>query len=205
MTTDKSLFHYGKPYNILLDPLIKPMRRAIVDQVPVDSSVLDIGCGTGLLCFELKREKDCRVVGIDLSRKMLDYARSINPNEDIQFLHQDGTNMQDLGDDSFDLVILLNVIHELVPDNQLKMLEEAFRVGRSILIFDSNVPIPWNLSGIIKRLIEISFGIDHYPQFREYINSGGVMGILEGAGYKSNIKDRKLYTQESNQMVTVLK
>ena len=65
MLTDKSLFHYGKIYNKLLDPLIKPARKVLVDCIPADSSVLDIGCGTGLLCFDLKREKGCQVVGID--------------------------------------------------------------------------------------------------------------------------------------------
>lgn len=205
MPADKSLFHYGKLYNKLLDPLIKPSREAIVDQVPVGSSVLDIGCGTGLLCLDLKRQKGCRVVGIDLSSRMLEYARSINPFDDVEFLHQDATNMHDLRDDSFDFVLILNVIHELMLDEQLKMLQEAFRVGQSILLSDSNVPLPWNVTGIVKRFIEISFGFDHYPQFRVYITSGGIMGILEQSGHSSNIMDRSIFSQGCNQLILVSK
>ena len=76
---DKSLFYYGSLYNKLMDPLIKPARETVVKEIPAGAAVLDIGCGTGLLCIALKRSKDCRVTGIDLSRRMLEFAESINP------------------------------------------------------------------------------------------------------------------------------
>jgi ubiquinone/menaquinone biosynthesis C-methylase UbiE len=203
MPTDKSLFYYGRLYNMLLDPLIKPSRKAIVNQIPVGSTVLDIGCGTGLLCFELKKQKDCRVVGIDLSNRMLDYARNINPYGDIEFLHQDATSMNDLQDDSFDFVLIMNVIHELLPNEQLKMLQEAFRVAQSVILLDSNVPLPWNATGIVKRAIEVSFGFDHYPQFKTYITSGGILGILEKYEYSSGIREQSVFSQGCNQLVLV--
>lgn len=205
MPADKSLFYYGKLYNKLLDPLIKPSRAAIIDRIPFGSSVLDIGCGTGLLCLELKRQKDCKVTGIDLSRRMLEHARSINPFADVEFLHQDATNMVDLNEKRFDYILILNVIHELWPDDQLKMLQEAFRIGHRIIIFDSNVPLPWNVSGVIKRLIEITFGFDHYPQFRAYLKSGGIMGILAQSRNKSELIERSSFSQGSNQLFLVSK
>ena len=56
---------------------------------------------------------------------MLDYASAFNPFNDVEFLNQDATNMQDLRDDSFDYVLILNVIHELMPDEQQKMLANS--------------------------------------------------------------------------------
>lgn len=202
---DKSLFYYGSLYNRLLDPLIKPSREAIVDRVPPDSSVLDIGCGTGLLCCDLRRRKNCRVVGIDLSRRMLDFARFNNPFDEVEFLHQDATDMRDLQDESFDYVIMTNIIHELMPDDQLKMLQEGFRVGRNMILFDSFVPLPWNAVGMVKRLIEVLFGADHYPQFRTYMASGGIMGILEASGYSSRIVDQSILAWGCNHLVLVSK
>lgn len=200
---DKSHFYYGSLYNVLLDPLIKPARKIIVNRVPQDSYVLDIGCGTGLLCFDLQREKNCRVVGIDLSRRMLDFARAKNQFDEVKFLHQDATDMQALRDGSFDYVVVLNTIHELIPEMQLRLLREALRVGCNILLFDSFVPLPWNATGLVKRFIEISFGIDHYPQFRSHIASGGIDGILETAGYADKIVERSTFSQGCNQLVIV--
>jgi ubiquinone/menaquinone biosynthesis C-methylase UbiE len=200
---DEGLFHYGSLYRKLLDPLIKPARDAIIDRIPVDSSVLDIGCGTGLLCLELKREKHCRVVGIDLSLKMLDFARSNNPFQDVEFHHQNATDMQSFLDERFDYVVALNVIHELGPSDRLKMLGEAFRVTTNVILFDCNVPLPWNPVGIVKRLIEISFGLNHYPQFQSYLSSGGIMGILNEYGHSLRIVERSTFAQRCNQLVHV--
>jgi SAM-dependent methyltransferase len=202
---DKSLFYYGSLYHRLMDPLIKPAREAIVDRIPANSAVLDVGCGTGLLCFELHHEKDCRVVGIDLSHKMLEFARVNNPYERVEFLHQDATRMNDLKDARFDYVILLNMIHELMPEQRLRVLEEALRVGSHVILFDSSAPLPWNLVGVFKRFIEISFGLDHYPQFRSYLSSGGIEGILEAAGRSESITDRATFSMGCNQLFHVSK
>ena len=202
---DKSLFYYGSLYHRLMDPLIKPAREAIVAWVPESATVLDIGCGTGLLSFALKAKKNCQVTGIDLSLRMLDFAKANNPYEDVKFIHQDATDMSAFKDRSFDYVVILNVIHELTPIQQQKMIQESFRVGDKIILFDSNVPLPWNGVGIIKRAIEITFGLDHYPQFRNYLSSGGIPGILQEAGYGSNIRKQVTHSGECNLLALVAK
>ena len=53
MPVDKSLFYYGTIYHRVIDGKLEEARQAIVDLVPEESSVVDIGCGTGELCFEL--------------------------------------------------------------------------------------------------------------------------------------------------------
>ncbi len=54
MPIDKSLFFYGPIYHRLFDPQLAEAREVTVDLVAGGSSVLDIGCGTGLLCFALR-------------------------------------------------------------------------------------------------------------------------------------------------------
>jgi cyclopropane fatty-acyl-phospholipid synthase-like methyltransferase len=54
MPMDKSLFFYGPIYHRLFDPQLAEARQVAVDLVAGGSSVLDIGCGTGLLCFALR-------------------------------------------------------------------------------------------------------------------------------------------------------
>ena len=203
MAEDKSLLHYGNTYNKLIDPLTKPIRDKIVEFIPRGASVLDIGCGTGLLCYALRSEKQCRVVGADLSLRMLEFAREHAPYEDIQFVHQDATNLIDFQDDSFDYVIAALIIHELYAEAQQQMVKETWRVGRKNMYVDSIAPLAWNFTGIIKRIIELVFGFEHYPQFQTYLSLGGIMGILEAADLDKKIVHRELFSQNTNQLVVI--
>ena len=203
MTTDKSLFHYGVLYHRLLDPLIMPARNLIVEKVPENSSVLDIGCGTGALCFDLKRKKNCSVVGIDLSNKMLAFAQASNTYEDVLFLHRDATDMSEFSDNVFDYAIIMNVIHEMYPEIQTKLLKEAVRVSKKALLYDSNVPLPWNPTGIVKRIIEVTFGLDHFPQFRRFILKGGIKGVMAASGLTNHVEEEVVCFQGCNLLLTL--
>jgi ubiquinone/menaquinone biosynthesis C-methylase UbiE len=203
MPKDKSLFHYGGTYNKLIDPLNKPIRDKIVEVIPQGASVLDIGCGTGLLCYALRREKQCKVVGADLSLRMIEFAKRHSPYEDIQFIHQDATHLIDFQDDSFDYVIASLIIHEMFAEAQQQMVKEAWRVGRKNLFVDSNAPLSWNFTGIMKRFFELAFGFEHSPQFKAYLSSGGVMGILEAAHLDKKVVHRELFSQNTNQIVVI--
>ena len=203
MARDKSLFHYGSIYNKLIDPLNKPMRDKIVEVIPQGASILDIGCGTGLLCYALRREKQCKVVGADLSLRMIEFAKKNSPYEDIQFIHQDATNLIDFQDDSFDYVIASLIIHEMFAEAQQQMVKEAWRVGCKNLYVDSNAPLSWNFVGIMKRFFELAFGFEHFPQFSAYLSSGGIMGVLEVANLDKKIVHRELFSQNTNQIVVI--
>jgi ubiquinone/menaquinone biosynthesis C-methylase UbiE len=67
---------------------------------------LDVGCGTGKLCFKLHQKKGCRIMGVDLSLRMLAFAKAHNHFTDVCFLHQDATKMVDIADNSYDLAII---------------------------------------------------------------------------------------------------
>jgi ubiquinone/menaquinone biosynthesis C-methylase UbiE len=203
MPKDKSLSHYGSTYNKLIDPLNKPIRDKIVEFIPAGTSILDIGCGTGVLCYALRREKQCKVVGVDLSLRMVEFAKEHSPIEDIQFIHQDATNLTDFQDDSFDYVVASLIIHEMHAEAQQQMIKEAWRVGRKSLYVDSNAPLSWNFTGIMKRFFELAFGFDHFPQFNEYLSAGGIMGILEVANLHIKIVHRELFSQNTNQLVVI--
>jgi ubiquinone/menaquinone biosynthesis C-methylase UbiE len=203
MPKDKSLFHYGKTYHKLIDPLMKPSRQKIVDYIPTDSEVLDIGCGTGVLCFEFRQYRSCRVVGVDLSLRMINFAQANNPYDDVHFIHQDATDLGDFEKDHFDYAVISFLIHELFPNTQQRMVKEAWRVAKQVILVDSNAPLPWNIIGIFKRMIEIGFGFEHYPQFRSYDSSGGIMKILEETELDKNVIHRDLFSQSCNQLVVI--
>ena len=203
MVTDKSLFFYGSIYHIIIDPLIKPSWRQIVNVVSDNSRVFDGGCGTGRLALLLMREKNCQVVGADLSRRQLDFAeRSIHDNN-VKFVHMDVSDISEYKDNSFDYSVMCQVIHEIPADKQPAVISELMRIASKAVILDSNTPLPRNYVGLTIRFMDATFGRDHYDKFKSYIASGGLMGILERAGLTSNIVQRLIFRRNSLQLVVL--
>ncbi|MCU0546716.1 MAG: class I SAM-dependent methyltransferase [Oscillatoriaceae cyanobacterium Prado104] len=73
-------------------------------------AVLDIGCGSGILAFELARHYD-RVVGIDISKKMLEIARQKRSAPNIEYIQMDASDLE--FDSQFDLIVSASTFHHL--------------------------------------------------------------------------------------------
>ncbi|PSB40384.1 SAM-dependent methyltransferase [filamentous cyanobacterium Phorm 6] len=75
-------------------------------------TALDIGCGSGILAFELAKYYD-RVVAVDLSGKMLDIARHKRPAPNIEYIQMDVSSLEELEDRKFDLIVSCSTFHHL--------------------------------------------------------------------------------------------
>ena len=73
-------------------------------------SVLDLGCGAGDHCAEFIRRGAAKVVGVDISRKMLEVARANNADPRIEYLNMP---MEEIGrlDGPFDVVASSLALH----------------------------------------------------------------------------------------------
>ena len=96
---------------------------------PADHSVLEIGCGTGVVAAELGARIEAqglvpRVVGVDLSAAMLDVARARHPH--YEWVHAD---MRDPGvAGRFDLLVCcFNTLQFMLEDRDLV---QAFAAAR---------------------------------------------------------------------------
>ncbi|MEG4073627.1 methyltransferase domain-containing protein [Microcoleus sp. Pol14C2] len=73
-------------------------------------AVLDIGCGSGILAFELAQYYD-NVVAVDLSAKMLDIARQKRSAPNIEYIQMDASQLA--LDRKFDLIVSATTFHHL--------------------------------------------------------------------------------------------
>jgi predicted TPR repeat methyltransferase len=86
----------------------------VLDRLPAAGSVLDVGCGTGLVGRELRaRGYDGRLQGLDLSQASLDLARQAGGYDALE--QADLQRRLPLEDDSVDAVLCVGVMTYL-PD-----------------------------------------------------------------------------------------
>ncbi len=83
--------------------------------IPPKSSVLDLGCGTGLPVAKFFTERGYNVTGIDLSDKMILLAKKNVP--DAVFYAENIINA-DLSENSFDLIVSFYCLFHLTKENQ---------------------------------------------------------------------------------------
>ena len=174
---DKSRLSHGWLYHRLFDPRLAESRRVALSLIEPGASVLDIACGTGEMCLEIHRKTGGRVVGIDLSRRQIDFASHRNPYAGVEFIYGDATDLSAFAPGTFDYATVLFWMHEIPRDVQVKVLGEALRVAGRAVVADSKVPLPRNVYGLGIRVVEASFGLKHYEGLQTYLAGGGIMGI----------------------------
>ena len=100
------------------------------------SKILDIGCGKGFLLYEFAQViTGAQVVGIDVSKYAID-----NGKEEIQqFLQIGNATVLPFEDNTFDLVVSINTLHNLYNFDLKRALQEMERVGKQnkYLVVDS--------------------------------------------------------------------
>lgn len=103
--------------------------------------ILDLGTGPGYLPIEIvKQSADIKIVGIDLSRKLIQMAQQNAQNagvtDRIEFQMGDSGRLR-FDDASFDMVISTGMLHSL--KDPIKVLKEIYRVlknGGEAWIYD---------------------------------------------------------------------
>jgi 2-polyprenyl-3-methyl-5-hydroxy-6-metoxy-1,4-benzoquinol methylase len=110
-------------------PFICPF-GALVELVPNQSRVLDVGCGRGLfLALLAHKGRLAEGVGYDISEKSLDAARIMHARlskyttAQLQFVL--GEAGGDLPDGTFDVVSMIDVLHHVNPRSQEQAISAA--------------------------------------------------------------------------------
>lgn len=149
-------------------------RRFVLDAPMMDrvragayASALDVGCGEGRFCRQLKAE-GVRAIGIDPAPALIDHARSLDPEGDYRI---ESAEALGFGDAEFDLVVsYLSLID--IPDASAAIAEMArvLKPGGALLIanltnFNSAgdvADLGWSQLADGRR----GFALDHYLEER---------------------------------------
>jgi len=98
-------------------------------------AVLEIGCGAGVLT-RLLADRATRVVGVDLSGRMLDRARARCAGLDhVSFMRADIAGC-DFGPAAFDSVVSIATFHHLSFEPVVTAIERWLRPGGTLLVLD---------------------------------------------------------------------
>jgi len=131
---------YEKGTRMVIDSYYAHIAEEVVSHLP-GGKILDLGTGPGYLPIEIaRRSSSVHIIGVDLSPKLIDMARSKAAKADLtdqlQFLLGDA-NKINFDDSAFDMIISTGMLHAL--KNPVKVIREMYRVlkrGGEAWIFD---------------------------------------------------------------------
>ncbi|NOY22050.1 MAG: methyltransferase domain-containing protein [Acidobacteria bacterium] len=152
--------------------------------MPIEGrTFLDVGCGTGRYSLELARKGASKVIGIDISERMIEICRERAQKENLdsccQFLQTDLLEYQP--DEKFDICIgigLFDYIRNPLP--VLTKMRELSRVG-VIMSF----PRFWTWRAPVRKLRLFFKGCDVFFYTHQKVN-----GLLQKAGFADITNDK---------------
>ncbi len=172
-------------YDTVLEPVLWRLRRKIVkiSRIKKGTRVLEIACGTGAQAVRFKRA-GADYTGIDLSPAMLKVAEK----RGLVCIHADGTKLS-MDSGSFDVSTITLALHEVAPEIRKGIMDEMIRVtasGGSLVVADYTVPekegfYPW-LGKKTIHIIEKLVGGDHFHNYLQFMQHGGLVGFLGSFG-----------------------
>jgi len=191
---NKDHWYDGWLYDTQVAPKLDGLFGRIKDLLEPGASVIDIGCGTGRLAFNVA-DKCGSVLGVDLSRRNIDRAnlvlsRDLNPK--ISFLHKNAGELLAEAGTRYDYAVLTFILHELNEAQREGLLRAAARAADKIIVGDYLVPGPGGFWGALVEAAEFGAGREHYRNYRSFVRNGGIGGLIEKSGFKmlSETKNR---------------
>jgi len=183
---DKKHWYDGLIYDKFIAPNQDKLFGEIKKIIEPQSNILDVGCGTGRLPIQFADFCES-ITGIDLSSKNIEVANANLNKTDIKnvtFIHGSAVELKNNLNKKFDYAITTYVLHEMPPADRVKVLKEMKQVANKIIIGDYITPTPKTLWGKLNVVVEFLAGSDHYNNFKLYVNSGGLLNLINEADLK---------------------
>ena len=199
MNNNKDHWYDGLFYDYFIAPNQDKAFRLLKNLIKNDSSVIDVGCGTGRLVFQLK-DICRRVDGVDLSLRNINVAlKKLNQTKsaNVQFHHSDVGEFLKDNSIKFDYAVMSYVIHEMDESLRVNVLNSLAVYVNKIILVDYLAPKPKGFIKYLNEVVEFLAGSDHYRNYKTYIKSGGI-NFLAALGGFNIIKEIKNIPKSSH-------
>jgi len=190
MNDNKDHWYDGLFYDRFIAPNQDRAFRLTKNLIKRDSSVIDVGCGTGRLAFQLK-DICSRIDGVDLSLRNITVARNkLNQTKsaNIQFHHSDVEKFFKENNSKYDYAIMSYVIHEMDESVRVNVLNSLALYVNKIILVDYLAPKPKGFIKYLNEAVEFLAGSDHYRNYKTYIKNDGI-NFLVAEGEFNIIKE----------------
>ncbi|MBU1077449.1 MAG: class I SAM-dependent methyltransferase [Spirochaetes bacterium] len=146
-----------------------------VNNINKKDTVLDIGCGNGLLAYDMAG-KARMVIGIDNNRKSIRQAKEQNQKKNIHYLVGDATSYN--FKEKYEIVVLSNVLEHL--DRRVDFLKKIKGLANKFLIRVPMIDRDWVT--LYKKELGISYMLDVTHRIEYTFES--FSSEIKKAGYK---------------------
>lgn len=183
---NKDHWYDGLFYDIVIAPNQDKAFSLIKNIIEPNSTLLDVGCGTGRLAFQIA-DKCKHVDAIDLSRRNIELAnRKLikNPKSNIKFIHADVLHHLTENENKYDYAVLSYVIHEIDESLRENILIALSKLASKIILIDYLTPRTKGIWSLLNEIVEFAAGKDHYSNFKTYVANNGIKGLSERTGLK---------------------
>jgi SAM-dependent methyltransferase len=177
---NKNHWYDGALYDRFIAPNQDAAFALVRSLILPGSSLLDVGCATGRMAFQLATVCS-RIDAIDPSRRNIAAATSRflrNPNDVIHFHHTDLAGFLGDGQGQFDVATISYVIHEIDEPERIGILHSLASAASTVILVDFLVPQPSLPIRLMNTLVEFSAGPEHFRGFRSFVRGGGLTGLV---------------------------
>lgn len=134
--------------------------KFFLNNIKAKDTILDIGCGNGFLAHAIS-QKASKVIGIDISKKNIEFAKKRFNKENIDYIFGDATNHQ--FKEKFDAIILSNVLEHI--ENRTDFLIKIKNIAPKLLIRVPMLNRDW--LSVYKKELHMEYRLDN-THFIEY-------------------------------------
>ncbi len=143
------------------------VRKKILERIPENKRVLDLGCGVG---YSTKENQ----LGIDTSKNMINLGRLIHPNKNFKFY-----NIEDIDQlEKFDIITCMFTFHEIPQSSRINIIQKSLMMANEkVIIVDispQKIPSKLMLSGepyLNEYLTNIDQDLKNYTKSYELIKN----------------------------------
>ena len=167
----------------MADRALRRVRASIAEQIPSDSSVLELGSGTGSLLRTLA-PRIRRGVGIDASLPMVVLARKRAEQDgrhNLHFVHGDALQALAHEREPFDIATATLFIHAIDASQRAEVLLAMRARSKTLWLVDFHPPRSF-LRGLPVWVDETLAG--HVQHYKSYIRAGCLEKLLPEAGFR---------------------